>query len=621
MFNSMRSGKNKTAMYVVMGLLMFGLTGFGIGGIGGGAVQSIGTVGEEPISVNTYARAYSSAVSQMNQRFGRALSPSEIQQLGLSQNVLDAVVGVAAVDNEATQKGISVGDDIVRQNILQNPRFQGLDGTFDQEAYDFFLDRQLNVTAAEFDELLRKENARAIVEGAVSAGISSSDAMPLALVGYVQEARSFEWAWVTNLQLSEPVGTPTDTDLQSFYDDNKDNYRSLRTHDVTYAWLTPDMLLSKVDVPEEQMQESYDLQSDRFNKPEQRIVDRIVFPTTEEAEAARDRLDALSATFETLASDRGLEAGDIDLGEVEFNDLSIEAAEVVFNTDGPGVIGPVESSLGPALFRINAIIAEDITPFEDAREEIRAELAGESARRLVSDLLTEIDDLLAAGATLEELGADTDMQTAQIDFNADSVGGIAGYDAFQEAVLAAQQGDFPELTDLSDGGIFALRVNSVNEPAQIPFEDVKEQVRADWTQAETLKALRAVAEDYKSKLESGQAFADLELAPNVQTDARRDSFFEGLPPEALIEVFKTETGKVVVLDGENGVFLARLTGVTEFDAAGEANSGLIEQLTASLNTQIAADLLDMYTVALRDQAGVELNQAALNSVNSQIAAQ
>ncbi|MCP5085604.1 MAG: hypothetical protein GY952_02175 [Rhodobacteraceae bacterium] len=621
MLNSLRSGSNSKVMWIIMGLLMLGLTGFGLGGLGGGTIRSIGTVGEEKIPVTTYYRALAGAVNNLNRRTGQTLSASEIEAFGISSQVLEAVIGVAALDNETNRIGVSVGDDLVRQAILGNPNFQALDGSFDKEAYDFFLERNLQVSPAEFDELLRKENARSLLEGSIRGGISTSDAIPLTLLGYIQESRDFEWAWVTDLHLDEQIATPTDAQLQAYYGANTDSYRSLKTHEVTYAWLDPANLLDSVNVAEDQIRESYELQSDRFNRAEHRALDRLVFPNVEDAESARNRLDAGSLSFEDLVRERGLEVVDIELGEVAASTLSEAAAEVVFGADGPGIVGPVDSSLGPALFRINAVLAEDNTPFEEAREQLRAELAGEAARRLVSDMVGDLDDSLAAGATLEELAKETEMVLGSIAFTAESEDGIAGYEAFRAAVLAAKDGDFPELVDLSDGGLFALSVNEVKDPAQIPFDQVSERVAADWTQAETLKALKVLAEGFETKLESGSSFADLQLAPNSEQNALRNRYFDGLPADAVLSVFELEVGKVAVLDGVRGVFLARLTAVHPFDDQSEDNIETITSVTGALNTQVGADILEFYTAALQEQAGVQLNQAAINSVNTGIATQ
>ncbi len=619
MSHALRSTQNSKIMYVIMGLLMLGLTGFGIGGFTGGNVQSIGTVGDEEIPVATYARAYRNAVNQMSNRIGRNLSPNEINQLGIGPSVLESVIGLAAIDNEASQKGISVGDEIIREQILKNPNFQGLTGGFDKDTYNFYLERQLRLTPKEFDDLLRKENARALIEAAIQSGVAASDEIPVTLISFAQETRDFEWAWLTELNLDRPVGKPTKAALEKFYTENKDKYQSLKSYNVSYAWLSPEMLHDKVAVDEAELRESYDLQADRFNKPEQRAVERLVFATDADAKDARERLDAGLVTFEQLVQERGLDLSDVDMGDVGVKDLSPEASEMVFSTSDLGVVGPVKTALGPALFRVNAVMAADNTPFEDVRDELRAELAGEAARRMVSDLVTDIDDLLAGGATIEDLGKETDMQTGTIDFNAQSTGGLNGYQEFRDKVLDTQKGDFPELVDLPDGGVFALRVNDIAEPALIPLEEIKDRVIADWRQAQTLDQLEKISAEMTPKLADGAGFAELGLAPNMETAATRAGFFEGLPPQTTTELFKLKKGEVKTIRTPNGLLVLRLSAIHAFDPETPENKAGVERLTAALNAQIGTDMLELYTTALRNRAGVALNQAAINSINAQIA--
>nr|WP_325248267.1 SurA N-terminal domain-containing protein [Amylibacter sp.] len=618
MLNSMRGKGQSKVMWVIMGLLMLGLTGFGIGGIGGGNIRSIGTVGDEPIETNTYARAYQNAAARLNQQAGRTLTAAELENFGVQQQVLDAVVGQAALNNEAATRGLSVGDETVRTTILQSTQFQGLDGTFDRESYNFYLERQLGITASEFETLIRKENARALVENTIVSGVSGDLTVPTTLMKFAQQERSFEWAALGEDNLGTPIATPSDEDLQAYYDAHAANYLSPLTRNITYAWLNPTDLLDKVAVDEAEIRESYDLQADRFNKVEQRAVDRIIFPTTEDAQSARDRLDAQTATFSEIVAERGLEDADVDLGEVSRSDLGTAVADLLFGATEPGVVGPVQSDLGPALFRINAVLAADSTPYEDVRDELRNELAGESARRLVSDRVSEIDDMLASGADLETLAKDTEMTLNTVAFFDGTDAAIAGYDEFRAAALDAQQGDFPEVLDLSDGGVFALRLDSIDQPKAIPLEDVREKVAADWRADQLNTALKALAERLKPGLEKGGDLSIMGLNLTPVDGIKRNSFLEQLPPTAVLEAYKLDKGDVAIVDGGDSVVLLRLTDITEFDPDLGGNDVVLERIKGQLDAQISIDMLSYYTDALQAKAGVQLNRAIISQINAQV---
>ena len=619
MLNSMRgSGQSKT-MWVIMGLLMFGLTfGFGLDSLRGANVTAIGTVGDEPIDVNTYARAYRNASARLSQQFGRALTPAELEQFNVQEQVLDAVAAQAALDNETANLGLSVGDNMVRDSIRNSVQFQGLNGGFDQESYRYFLENQMGITASEFETQIRKENARALVQNAVVGGVNGDTTMALTLLNFAQQERSFEWAALTEENLAAPVADPTQAELDAFYTVQAADYMTPLTRKVTYAWLNPDDLLDQVNVEESQIRESYDLQSDRFNRPEQRAVDRLVFPSVEEAQNARNRLDAGSASFSDIVAERGLADADVDLGEVGRTDLSSAAADLLFSQTEPGVVGPVDSSLGPALFRINAVIQADNTPFEEVRDELRTELAGESARRLVVDLVGELDDELAGGVRLEELSKIDGVKVGTVDYFNGVDHPLAGYNEFRTAVVALNEGDFPEILDLSDGGVFAVRLDGIEEPAQIPQADVGERLNDDWRATKTNEALLALAERFKPSLEKGGDLSFVGVDLTAVDGINRTSFIEALPPTAVAEVFTMDLGDVAVIDAGNAAILLRLTNITDFDPDQEGNDLALDRIKQQINAQVSLDILDYFSDALQADAGVSLDQNIINQVNQQM---
>ncbi|MBE9476393.1 MAG: SurA N-terminal domain-containing protein, partial [Proteobacteria bacterium] len=487
MLGSVRANnKNKTVIWVILALLALGLIGFGGVGQGGGTIRSVAQVGDQKVSTDIYAQALNRSLSELSQQMGRTVTATEAQAFGVQDTVLQNLLTTAAIDNETDRLGISVGDEAVQVQLLATPAFQGLDGSFDKEAYAFALERT-GMSPSEYDNIIRRQASRIYLQAAIVSGLSSQGTQSQAMLEFDRENRDFIWAELTGAALDTPAAEPTDAQVKTHYDANPDNYTAPLTRKITYAWLNPDMLTDQVDVDEELIKESYDLQSDRFNKPEKRSVARIVFGTMEEATDARNLLDAGSATFNTLLADRFLTPADVDLGEVERGGLSKAASDIIFASDTLGVIGPVQSLIGPALFNINAVQAADITLFEDARGEITAELAGEAARRLVIDLVTDIDDMLAAGDTLETLASDTDMELGTIALTNSTTDGIAAYENFRTIANQTKRNDFPEIRDLADGGIFALRVDTIVEPALRPLDTVKDQVIADWKQAETVR--------------------------------------------------------------------------------------------------------------------------------------
>ncbi len=618
MLGRMKAKKtNQTVVWSILGLLILGLIGFGRSGIGRGSIRTVAQVGEESVSVDVYAQAMNRAMSDLSRKLRRSVTAAEAKAYGVQSNVLQTLLTTAALDNETRKLGISVGDVAVRTELLKTKSFQKLDGSFDKEAYDYTLKRA-GLTTTLYEDIIRKQAARIYLQSAIATGLKSEGTQAKAMLAYNRERRDYTWAEITASALDGPVPEPVEAQIEAQYKATPEIYTAPLTRDITYTWLSPEMLQAKVAVDEAEIRDSYDLQSDRFNKPEKRSLERIVFATEQEATDARNLLDAGSATFNTLLADQKLTPTDVDLGEVTRGNLSKAAADVVFAADSTGVVGPVQSSLGSALFRINAIIAADITPYDEARPILVAELSGDAERRLINDMVTDIDDMLAAGATLEELSKDTDMTLGKISLTADTTNGIAAYENFRKAANLAKPSDFPEIKDLSDGGIFALQVDKITEPTLKPLSEVKTQVIADWKRAEAVRLLLIKAGKLKTDLDQGASFGSLET--HAVTDVQRSHVIAETPPALLASIFKNDLkpGQASVIAGSDSIFIAQLDKITAFDSGIAENQALIEAVQGRLDAQTGNDLLNIYADALRAQDGITINQAAINQINARL---
>ena len=104
------------AMWGILGLLMFALAGFGVTGFGG-SVRVVAEVGEQEVTTNAYARAIQQEQRALQQQTGQALSLTDMQTFGLDRAVLARLIAAAALDDEASRLGISVGDAEVARQI------------------------------------------------------------------------------------------------------------------------------------------------------------------------------------------------------------------------------------------------------------------------------------------------------------------------------------------------------------------------------------------------------------------------------------------------------------------------------------------------------------------------
>ncbi len=602
------------AVYGLLALLVLGLGGFGVDNFGG-RVASIGSVGNREISTDDYGRALQRQINDVSTQFGMQATMDILRGFGLDQQVIQGLVNRAALDNEADQIGLSVGDAVIAQEVQGMTSFHAGTGGFNRETYAAVL-RQEGLTEADFETGLREDMARSLLQGAIVGGFAAPEAMTETLYQWVAERRGFTLFRLTEANLTTPLAEPTDADLQAFYDANIANFTRPEAKRITYIALLPEMIADGIAVDETALKGEYDKRIAEFVQPERRLVERLAFPDDAAATAAKARIDA-GGSFEDEVKARGVRLEDIDLGDVAPEDLGA-AGEALFALSEPGIVGPFPTDFGPALFRMNAVLAAQETSFEDAREQLAGEAQTEAARREISGRAEGINDALAGGATLAELAREESLQIGTFDYvrGGQNDEAIVGYEDFRIAADAVTADSFAEAISLDDGGLAALQLDMMVPPAPIPFAEVRDQVVEAWRADTLAKALSARAIEVKSAVEAGAAIGSFGIV-SVTPEIAREGTIEGVPASVVPAVFGLDAGQLRVIEEPGFVALIQLDAIIPAEATGDEADALRQAIAAQTEQAIAQDAFTAFSQSLSAGAGVKIDETAVAAVQAQ----
>lgn len=622
MLNSLRSSGSNIFVWIIILLLIVGLAGFGINQSGGGQARTaVASVGDADITVEEYVQALNNETRRLSQQFRTNITVEQLSQFGVDRQILSELLNNAALDNEAMQAGVSAGDEIVRENLMATPAFMGADGSFSQTAYEFSLSNA-GLEPSDYDEMIRRESARQIFRAVVAGGTKLPDSGPQAMVNYLSEERAIDWLRILPSHLATPVETPDDATIQAQYDDNQDAYIVPESRKITYAAATETQLADSVTVSDEDIQALYDDRAATYAQPARRLVDRIIFSTDEEAAAALSAIQDGSKAFDDVASDRGLSADDIDQGELREEDLTPAEATMLFGSDTLGVVGPIPTDFGPALYRVNAVLDATLTTLDEVRDELRQELALEVAADLISSETDAIIDLIAGGASIEEVAAETILELTTVALPGDEdTDPMANEINFLEEAAAADVGEERDLIDLSDG-VAVLRVDEIVPATTRPLEDVRDAVIASWTAQETARQMAVLAESLIARIDMGEALADIatELGLSISSEPSmsRSDIITDTPPEFVNTLFETGLGKGFSVPDEGSVLLGVTTAVTAPNLDDEQIVGTLTAVTDSMTASTAQDLVTYFIGALQDDAGVTVNAPLIANIQTQL---
>lgn len=610
-----KRGKNsKVLAWVLMAMIIGGLGGFGVQNFGGG-ISSIGTVAGQEMSTNAYARALRDELNAMSQQFGTQLTLSQAAPFGVAERALQGLISRTALDAEMARVGLSAGDAVVADQIASIESFQNVSGVFDAATYRDTLSRN-SMSEKEFEDGLRRDIARQMLTAAIVGGFQAPRPLTDNLYAWVAERRGFSLLTLTGASLAQPIPAPTEAELATYYQDNIADFTRGEAKRITYVALLPDTLAPAMPVDEAAVKALYDSRLSDFVIPEKRLAERLVFPDQAAAEAALASL-AAGKGFDDLVAARNLTLEDVDLGDVSRDDLGA-AAEAVFALRDPGAVsGIVATDIGPAIFRVNAVIEAQETPFAEVRDALALELQGDLARRAIADRTEGLNDLLAGGATLEDLAKEDGMVLARTDYvpGAGDNAEIAGYNAFRKAAETLAIGDYPELIGLDDGGIVALRLDEIIPPTPIPQAEVADRLAEAWQADQLARALADLAQTRKTELEAGADMGAMGIL-TVSAAAEREAQVAEAPAGLMAAVFALKPGEIQVLTEGPRVVVLRLDSITPAATEGDDATATKEAIAGSLAQSLSRDALALFTQALVNGAGLQLDQTAVNAVQA-----
>ncbi len=612
-----KASRTQTSMlvWVLMAMLITGLGGFGVTNFGR-SVTSVGSVGDKEIEASTYARALRAEINRLSKQFGQQLTLEQAKMLEIDKTVLSGLVANAALDNEADRIGLSVGDLSVATRVAEDQAFQDVTGKFNATNYRQLLE-QAGLTVKAYEAGLRADIARTVLQGAVIGGVVAPAAMTDTLLVYSGEKRGFSVLQFSEASLPTKIPAPTEDQIKTYYDSHIDLFTRPEAKRITYAALSPSDIAPKQTVDEAAVKELYDSRLADYVVPEKRLVERLVYPSDAEAAAAKARLDA-GESFETLVKDRGLELADVDLGDVSKSSLGA-AGEAVFALTGPGIVGPLQSDLGPALFRMNAILAAQETTLAEVHDQLALELQTKSALRAISDQAPAIDDALAGGATLEDIVRDFGMTLSTTDYVSGAPDNdlVAADRAFAAAADKLATGDYPEAVQLTEGGLVAMRLDAIVPPAPVALDKIRDKVAAAWTADQLAAALTAQATAADAAVKAGASLS-AQGPVTVIPPATRDATPASTTPEVIRAVFSMSAGEVRLIDTPDFKGLVQLDSITPLDPKAETSKTARDAIAGQIQQDIAQDIYGLFTSAMTAQGGLKIDQAVITAVQAQM---
>ena len=556
MLEKIREGSQGPVAKVILGAVILSFALAGIGSyLGQTTEQPVAEVNGIKISQTEFSRALQNERSRLEQQFGEyftqiAADPTYMAQI--RQGVIDRLVQQELQSQLATELGLRVSDESIRQTILELPYFK-IGDQFNNDRYLQVI-RQMNFQPDSFREYLRDDMTRSQLVSAVAGTDFALQNELKSAIALQQQTRSIDYLVIDKQAMQADVDV-TDQEVADYYELNAGQFLSPELISVNYIELDADDI-DVASVSEDDVKAYYEQSKAQYIEPEKRRVSHILIDNSEDDDAAKAKAESLlaqlnaGADFAELAetsSDDIVSAemgGDLEWIERDVMEPAFEDAAFALQNKGD-YSDVVASEFGYHIIKLTDIQSQQVKPYDAVKADLRAEL--EQAEKVdafyekqteMGALAFEISDRLDDAA--EVAGVEV-QSTPLLALSAlpEPLNNPAVITALSSVELLEDKVN-SEVIELGNEHVIVVRVNEHQPAATKALSEVSEQIKTRLVNEKASDLAKEKARTLFAQIKDGKSLNDVaaEQSLNVRQESQltRESF--AVSPAIVTQVFK-----------------------------------------------------------------------------------
>ncbi len=521
MLQAIRDKATGWIAYTVITLLCVPFALWGINSyLGGGTIPDVAEVGDDTITQQAFQRSYQQQLGRLRAMMGNSFDPSLLNEDRLKQQTLQQLVNDAVVQQSGQSLGLRVSDQQLDGAIRSLSPFQR-EGRFDPELYQRVLLQQ-GLTPPAFEEEFRQSMLNQQLQQGIAGSNFRTDDDLARYVALRDQQRRIAFLTLSLDQYKADIEVGED-EIEAYYAANQDQFRVPEQVRLEYLELSLDQLAAEIPVDEADLEQAYQERIEQYTRPEERRASHILVtlpadPSSEMIDEARARAETLyrqitadeggfSETLDEVRGQQGIQGGDLGLIGRDMMEPAFE--EALFALEETNDISePVRTGFGFHIIRLDQIVPGDITPLDDVRAELEAELRERraepeffAAAETLANITFEQPDSLQPAAEALDIGI---QETDWLDRESDAEG-IARFPRVMQAAFSSEVLDSrlnSEPLEVEPGHLVVVRVAEHRPAAPMDLSQARERIV---DQIRNERAQAALQENLNRLLERARA--------------------------------------------------------------------------------------------------------------------
>ena len=431
----------------------------------------------------------------------QALIQAQTQQL-----VQDAVL-----DRTEAKYHVSFRPALVQSVIFNDPAFKDASGNFNRDVFRQVLSRG-GTTEEELVADIERDLTRRLLINMPVEGINVPEVLRRAEELADNKRRTFRYVIIRPEEVTVDRKISED-EVEQYYEDFAPNFIEPERRDVTVLLLSMKDIADKMVVDDEEVKAYYEEHKNEYETPQTRQVLQMMFADEQEANKAYFALQNGTDFYKVAEEVANQSKEDTDLGYVAEDELVYELSAEAFSLPKGGYTKPVQVGDMWQILKVADIKAGEKVPYAKAAADIREILKNERLYDESYEILTNMEDALAAGSSLEALAKTYAAVLLNVQGVAEnkSVVSVAPEAAFLlqnmdfiDTVFSYNAGEISQVLETEDG-LAVVRVDKVIESHPKDIDSVRGEIEELWTVNEKAAIAQEMLNNLMYDLENGDA--------------------------------------------------------------------------------------------------------------------
>ena len=459
-------------------------------------------VNGDEISYDSFQSGYSNLYNLYQNIYQGKFDAALEKQLNLPRQAMRQLIDEALLIQEAQKLNLEVTEDELIDSIAQYDAFQ-VDGKFSRDRYLEVLNYQ-RMDPEQFEVTQRRKLLTQKVRSSLQQGVNINDTELADAFHMENDKINLSYVWLTPALVESKVKV-TDEGLKQFFDQNIENFRIAEKVSLRYLQFDPARYENEVGTAtDEELQRYYRRNLDQFDIKEQVRAAHILLRIEKDADAVTiqkraDLADKLlkqlqdGADFTQLAKtysdDKSNANNGGDLGTFGRGTMVNEFEEAAFALR-PGQLSPVvQTSFGFHIIKVTEYIEPGVKPLVDVMDEVKAGLILEKSRQLAYEKAMDAYNINRKTGDLETAATANDLGIKESGFFSanDAIDGIGRVPEISQAAFTLKENQLARPIQTTQG-VFLFTLKE-RQPSHLPeLSKVKPMVEQAYRseQAQTL---------------------------------------------------------------------------------------------------------------------------------------